>query len=56
MNPADRDADEILLVVTRAQCEALRSLVYEAMKHTDDPAQQDFLGILVDQLEQAEED
>lgn len=56
MNPADRGADEILLVVTRAQCEALRSLVYEAMKHTDDAAQQDFLANLVDQIEQAEGD
>lgn len=47
---------QIMVALTRGQCEALRSLAYQEMKHTDDAAQQDFLGTLVDQIEQAEED
>ena len=46
--------EDIVVALTIAQCAMLRSLVYDAIKHEDDPGQVDFLGTLVEQLEQAE--
>lgn len=45
-------ADLIVYEFTRGDCDAIRGLIYEAMKNEDDARESDFLGELVDQFEQ----